>query len=71
MKAYPDSKISQLKKDYLIIRDKENESEYVFVMDGKGLLDDKTLAENGLAKPGMTYLIDIAFKKDVKQFVEM
>lgn len=71
MKAFPDSKVSQLKKDYLNIRDKENESEYVFVMDGKGLLDDKTFLENGISKPGMTYLLDIALKKDVKSFNEM
>lgn len=71
MKVFPDSRVSELKTAYCNLRDKENIQEYVFALDGKALADEKTLADNGINKPGQTYQVEIMFKKNVTAKIEI
>ena len=71
MKIFPELKVEEIKKQYLLLHDMENYSEYVFVLDGKALHDSNTFIENTLNKVGFTYTIDVEQKKDISTFIEL
>lgn len=72
MKMFPDTKVETIRKQYMTLRDISAAvaGDIVFTLDGKGLHDTCSLAENSLTKFGYTYTIELKLKKDVKEFVE-
>jgi len=70
MKMFPDTKVETIRKQYMTLRDIFAAADVVFTLDGKGLHDNCSLAENSLTKLGYTYTLELKLRKDVKEFVE-